>query len=393
MLVAILALAPGCKSSADSGKQPAATTAPAAGEAADPGVARPAADPAKKPAAGAAPVRESKRKVDPKAYAKALKQGRRLIDAGKAAEAATAFRAAEAARPGDPVALSELSWAAFEAGDLAGARKAAESSVRNAGSNPGLVGASLYNLGRIDEQEGNEDAAIADYQRSYRLRPHRVVAKRLRALGAEVPTSEWRATPLKGPYKSVREFCEAIGIPNPDWLQETYCSWKGDNPNQAHVPYQSSLAPAGFDSIEWLNGADVHQDLPAVGLVFGRDDGLWVLPRLVNRGNHHDWNIDSFTDEHGRLVIQTSFEEGRYAMEKGKTITVCGVGASAKPSCYSVDLFSSYEGDEADPDDNSFSILLNCAATLTSGGRLLITAKDKTCQASGLQGEHTLVFP
>lgn len=392
--IAVVALATGCKDKSGNGDQPAATATPPAGEHAAPAAATTPSDVTKKAPADKAPVRERKRHVDPKAYAKALKQGRTLIDAGKAAEAAAAFRQAEAARPGDPVALSELSWAAFKAGDLAGARKAAEESVKSSETNPGLTGATLYNLGRVDEQEGDKAAAIDDYQRSYRARPHRVVAKRLRALGAEVPKSEWRATLLKGPYKTVREFCEANGTPNPDWLQDSYCSWKGDNPNQADAPYHSSLAPGGFDTIEWLKAGDLDHDLPSVGLIFKRDDGLWVLPYFAIRGNRHGWYIDSFADEHGRLVIHSSWDEGRWAMEKGKTITVCGAGTSGKPSCYSVGLFSSFQGDEETRDQfDPFEIDLNCAATLTSDSRLLITAKDKTCQSSGLLGEHTLVFP
>jgi len=83
----------------------------------------------------------------------------------------------------DGRALSELGWAAFQAGDYERARKANRDSV-NATTEDRVRAASLYNLGRVAEAQEKVAEAMGHYSRSLALRPHKAVAARLSGLAA-----------------------------------------------------------------------------------------------------------------------------------------------------------------------------------------------------------------
>ena len=151
------------------------------GSAAQPIDARPADAAAAR--TGVKGLRKDEVKTDPEAYKKELARGRALEKKAQYAQAVEAFQKAIAAQPGDPVALSELSWAAFQHGDLERANKAGIESVAGA-RNKKLQAMSLYNLGRIAEKRGQRNQAISHYRQSLTLRPNRTVRARLTKLGA-----------------------------------------------------------------------------------------------------------------------------------------------------------------------------------------------------------------
>ena len=129
-----------------------------------------------------APIPPEKRRE----YAARLRAGRAHAKAKRWGEAVSEFEAALALVPMDDRALSELGWAAFQAGDQVKAEKANADSVR-VSSQPELKAASLYNLGRVAEARGDVDRAAALYADSLVLRPNRTVVKRLVALGRQAP--------------------------------------------------------------------------------------------------------------------------------------------------------------------------------------------------------------
>ena len=156
----------------------AATTGPVAAPAeADP---KPAAT---KPATKEAPKVTPEQK---KAYRTHLRAGRKAFEAKKYADAVAEFEKALEAIPMDGRALSELGWAAFQAGDHEKARKANTDAVRVT-AHPKVKAASLYNLGRVAEATGDKEEAKRLYSESLLLRPHDVVRKRLEGLGATAP--------------------------------------------------------------------------------------------------------------------------------------------------------------------------------------------------------------
>jgi hypothetical protein len=123
-----------------------------------------------------------------RAYASHLRAGRAHAKAKRWGEAAAEFEAALAAVPMDDRALSELGWAALQAGDHDRAEKASADSVR-VSSTPELKAASLYNLGRVAEARGDRERAAALYADSLVLRPNKTVVKRLVALGKPAPAA------------------------------------------------------------------------------------------------------------------------------------------------------------------------------------------------------------
>ena len=214
-MAAAVAALPGCKKSSEPAKPPALPTA-APKETPHPPAAKPA-PPAKTPdkAPPVPVITEEQRAI----YLKGLLHGRALAKEKRWAEAQARFEAALAAIPMDSRALSELGWAAFQAGDLPRAREANRDSVR-AATEDKLKAASLYNLGRVAEAEEKLTDAVGFYARSLALRPHKGVAKRLADVWAQAglpprdtrgslapPPDSLRCT---GKYASLESLCTCL---------------------------------------------------------------------------------------------------------------------------------------------------------------------------------------
>jgi tetratricopeptide (TPR) repeat protein len=152
----------------------------------------------------AAPTAEAKA-----AYAAALATGRKLAKKNDLQGAIVSFKAALAAIPDDGRALSELGMAAFHLKDLAQAEKWTRRAIAMS-TDPALQGASLYNLGRLEEERADKPAAIAAYKRSIEVRPNRVVRERLATLDAAAAGALDPFAPhaMQGPFKSVAAFCK-----------------------------------------------------------------------------------------------------------------------------------------------------------------------------------------
>ncbi|MBL9008766.1 MAG: tetratricopeptide repeat protein, partial [Myxococcales bacterium] len=141
-------------------------------------------------------------------YQMALRCGRQSVSESAFVDAVTQFEAALRARPNDPVALSELGWAALQAGDLARARAATENALATT-KDRALLAASLYNLGRIAEATDDRNAAMAAYRRSLTLRKSAEVTARLAAIDTSTPAAmPLTVAPFQGPFVSVDAFCK-----------------------------------------------------------------------------------------------------------------------------------------------------------------------------------------
>ncbi len=200
----VLVVAGGCGKGGEDEKQPA--------EAAAGPEAAPAAAPVKPPprAKRPAPIAPEKRRE----YIARLRAGRAHAKGKRWGEAVSEFEAALVAVPLDDRALSELGWAAFQAGDLDKAEKANGDSVR-VSSQPDLKAASLYNLGRVAEARGDKERAAALYADSLLLRPSKSVVKRLVALGKPAPKGDplaasSEATPCTAPVEGPDLVCGCL---------------------------------------------------------------------------------------------------------------------------------------------------------------------------------------
>ena len=374
---------------APSSPDPATTDSPAT-PGASPESGKPGApDDAPKTAKSADKPHPADKPAPRESYHQALQRGRALFNKKNPDEAIKAFRAALEARPGDPAALSELSWVAFTQKDLTGARKAAEQSIAGT-RDPIIKASSLYNLGKVEEAEGNKDAAVAAYRESFQLRQHPAVKKRLVALGAEVPESVWQATAMEGPYETIAGFCDKRGISNTEWDGSDYC-----NPE---------LDSAGFDTLPpWATEAGAFEsyteddDLPQVNLAVKTAGGWYVAPSWEQRGNRYDWQIQQIDVVGERWAIRHKNHEGRFAYEDRNVFTVCGIGASKKPSCLGPMVvrhgFTDYEGGKEDGRNLPEEVYLHCEPTMKSGDMVEIVARNAGCKRKMLAGQHTIRFP
>ena len=192
--------------------------------------------------------------AEKKRYRRHLAAGRRLADARRWGEASREFEKALEVIAMDGRALSELGWAAFQAGDYDLARTANYDSVR-AATDRNVRAASLYNLGRVEEASGHRDEAARHYQASLELRQNRTVASRLEGLGKSPPKPGTVSYERCGPVATVEELCPCIlaRLAPPD--QKTGSTDQGERSCQRE-PRQVAgveLLFAGDDVEEWVH--------------------------------------------------------------------------------------------------------------------------------------------
>lgn len=133
-----------------------------------------------------------------------LEQGRELAQAKKWEAACTAFEQALRAAPNDPALLSELGYAYLMRNQLDRAEKYTHQAVDAATTNS-LKAASLYNLGRIKEAQGQPELAIELYKASLRLRPNDEVAHHILELDEFA-----EAAPCRAPAKNLDDLCVCL---------------------------------------------------------------------------------------------------------------------------------------------------------------------------------------
>ena len=326
----------------------------------------------------------------PKGYAEALAKGQKLAKEKKYTKAIAAFEAALAAEPGDARALSELSWVAFRAGKLDQAKKAAQDSIA-AAKDPRLKAASLYNLGRVVEANGDTAAAKAAYKQSLDLRSNKTVARRLAVLSSPIQPSA-----VEGPYKDEKEFCDKTRAElDPSLLEDFECAFrKLDSEPELDAPFLEVLVAdisSGGGSSEWHLAMKVDagwfllRDWTYVEGSFREVNHVVIgvdNTRLVAEHNEITHVRESIDDEGGPMAfVQVSDAD---------LLTICGVGKSGKVSCVPT-LQTRYDGRPSETSKPTVK------AELKSGDQLSIkvTAENGVSRddIAAIKGKHKLVFP
>lgn len=116
--------------------------------------------------------------ADKKSASQWLNDGRKAVQAKKYDEGIELYTKAMKIHPNDPTLLAELGWAHYLKGNLDMGRAFSNQAMLIEKDNKKL-GALLYNLGRIAEDEKKLADASVYYQRSLALRPNDIVQKRL----------------------------------------------------------------------------------------------------------------------------------------------------------------------------------------------------------------------
>ena len=191
---------------------PVATTPPQAGEATAGGASAAAKEPM--PVAREE-IDEARTKADSAQFRELLNRGREQVKAGEIRAGMATFEEALKLDPNDATVLSELGWAALKHNDLERALTATRASIRNS-LDPGVLGASYYNLGRIHEARGELDAAATAYTRSLEVRPENATVQKrlaeLEARGAEAAEANAQCAfdQMSGEVPEVARVCEVF---------------------------------------------------------------------------------------------------------------------------------------------------------------------------------------
>ncbi len=388
VLVAVMALAvAGCKK-----EPPAPAPAPAKAAAAQPKAEAPIAKPRQL-------SREEARR-----FRAAMADGRKLGRAGDHAGAVAAFDRALAVQPDDPGALSELGWEAFLGRSLDRAEAATRRAVA-AATEPRLKAASLYNLGRVLEERGRRDAAAAAYAESLHARPSRTVREQLAKIdpAAAAAADPLKPVPLAGPFPSLAAFCDSLpdeadhdraacpnvedtpnGVvedPEAPWLEARY--FRDADQMTCHLAVR--VAAGWFADRDGFychdNFSELEQEEFALAdLVPGGAKEL-VLKVALSRYQRDDVELED--DSGGKFTGRATVCQGR-----DEETTVCGVGASGRPTCFSM---QSAEAKGCSGADAEWTWQLAAAFT---GGQLDVRATGKpNADAKALTGQRPFVFP
>jgi len=306
--------------------------------------------------------------------------------------AAKSFKAALDARPDDPRALAELSWASFLAGDFAAAAQAAWSATYYT-RDPRLQAMAYYNLGRAREALGAIADAEAAYAASLDLRDNPEVRTRLKHLAPALLAPHRLAGPFARPEDSCKSPCQVDRDVSPRWSGA------------------AGLASPFRDAVKI--DVDDRDRYPLVSIAVELTDGWYVLPTIGRAARGHGGGHRAELRMVGhRLVVDWGAEVGRFGHNEVSASFVCGL-AGEQPSCVGPLVYR--QADEVDrcakkPDctvRNVYSVWFRCRVDLRGDvveltrdpsevemieGIDTVLPRPDICDALPIAGKHTLTF-
>jgi hypothetical protein len=327
-----------------------------------------------------------------RAYSQAMAGGARQMAAKDFRAAATSFQTALDARPDDPRALAELSWASFLSSDFAAAAQAARRATYYT-RDPQLQAMAYYNLGRASEALGATVDAEVAYAASLDLRNNPEVRTRLKHLAPALLLPHRLAGPFARPEDSCKSPCEVDHDVSPRWSGA------------------AGLASPFRDAVKI--DVDDPGNYPLVSIGVELTDGWYVLPAIGLAARGHGGQHSAALRMVGhRLVVDWNEEVGRFGHNDTSAIFVCGL-AGKQPSCVGPLVFR--QADEVDrcgkdPDctiRNVYSVRFRCRVDLRGDvveltrdlGEIEMTEGIDTalprpdiCDALPIAGKHTLTF-
>lgn len=310
-----------------------------------------------------------------------LTQGRKLAREGRWAEAVVAFEQAVAVDPPSAIALSELGWAAFNAGDLELASSATTRGLELT-QEPKARAQMFYNRGRIEETRGDRDAAAKSYTASLSLRPNDIVQARLEALGMTAPEAIAPPKPIcSKTFSTRREACdcllgerEALGLPKEE---AGSCVLVPIETDATGPSLEVVRVSAGSESVVWVL-ADVRGRLrPVVEL-----DGGEVAPKKLLMPIASDRSVVSL------LFERTSTETGETLRTTLELFCLVGDRANA-PRCELTIPHAVIELQDGRPNPDRTTTL---ARSVTADGKVLVKKQGgpEDLLPKGAVGHHAL---
>jgi hypothetical protein len=295
-----------------------------------------------------------------KAYLKALEAARTLHRKKDYAGAVKGFQKALEIMPDDARALSELGWSAFNDKQLGLAETSLKKAIERT-SDAQLRGSTLYNLGRVHEEEGDKPRAIEDYQDSLRLRPNAVVLARLATLAPDAAKAFEIVTPTKalGPFPDLAAACAGVvqSITAADKTLVVTC-----DPNATTGSFFEGAVEAVELAAPWAGARIVTTCQDAIStcaeggvhlaLQTKSDGKWWIAPNIESAYNPGAFGIyegvtgekievkDRVVGGAPEVVVQLRHERsdsdlGWNEVESDTTesMILCGLGPSNAPTC------------------------------------------------------------
>lgn len=345
--------------------------------------------------------------ADQNKYRELLGKGRELEAKQKLTEAIATFQQALAVIPDDATVLAEIGWTAYQAHDLKQAEAMTRRSLANEGA-PSLRGATLYNLGKIQEALSNKIGAIASYGESLRVRPNGIVRAALAKLDATAAAAfdPFKPAALAGPFASIDAFCKATKRPNEDGnLEDCSCGDvdpKAPKPTLA-APFDEAKLFLDACSAPHTENARMQYDL---GIRVGKS---WFVAKYgelrVNRHCELDLKDDAVAVTDGVLQLKATETGSCIGGDIGSDWTtewrvIVGLGASGIPAAPPPIVVKRHTVDQTDmfgpaakkrvSADIALEVSVSKDRTLEIKGRT--TGLDSS-ESSNVLGKHRLVFP
>ncbi|MDB4957629.1 MAG: hypothetical protein JWO36_5198 [Myxococcales bacterium] len=345
--------------------------------------------------------------ADQKKYQDLLRKGRQLETKQKFPEAIAAFEDGLKVIADDATLLAEIGWTAYQAKDLKRAEAMTRKSLANEAA-PNLRGASLYNLGKIQEDLKDTRGAIASYSESLRVRPNGVVRAALKKLdpAAAATFDPFKPAALLGPFASIDAYCKTTSPTEEDGYLED-CSCGDRDPKEAKPtlgkPFDDAIMFTRVCSAPHTENARSQYFL---GLRVGKS---WFVTKYADqRENRHcneSLTNDSVTAADGVLQLRATETGSCAGGDVGSDWTtqlalIVGVGASGVPAATPPIVIKKHMVDQIDmfgsapkkrtTADIVLDLVLSKDKTLEIKGKT--TGLDKG-EASNVLGKHALVFP
>ncbi len=349
---------------------------------------------------------------DPRLVA-AMARGRAAFEAKDFATAVRAFDEAHALAPDSAMAMSELGWSAFHAGDLERAQTVLVRAVELA-TDAKIAGAAWYNLGRVREAQGEREAAAAAYETSLRLRDNGIVRRRLVQLRTPPDDDEPRLDieRLAGPLPALLSWCvdeaNRDGMP----IEQLDCDLEitDDDGMAVEVPpslgtatgileakFVSRLRNAEYEAVHlalrtsagWFVGREIgSHGMAGVGGIHFAVLHLAIEPVDLVPGD----GPELLVRVHGSTTDLSSDGEAE-ASDDVDARLVCGLGATGVPACTSpipiVGVSSSTDAEGRAIDLRwAFRLQVVHGAVVLTGDRAALDEHHRAWL-----GRHAIAFP
>jgi hypothetical protein len=346
--------------------------------------------------------------ADQKVYTAGLQSGRAAQQTKSWSAAIAAFTAALKVAPDDATLLGELGWTQYLAKDLV----SAEASTRKAlagESAPSIRGATLYNLGLIEEAKHDGSAAVAAYRESLQVRPNGIVRRALAKLdpNAAAAFDPFKPVAMEGPFPSVAAYCATTPKQIPD--EGFDCSCDQDDTSKA-----SRHLGAPYQAVEtFTHGCGAHATSNGInhyGLAVHVASGWYVTTVATVRQNRFcndsmqlsDASEKDLSSATHAVLVKLAIGGDCLGGNGGQRWSETGlviVGGS-RPAATPLVAVTKHETESDVPynEDKVSRVSADIALDLKWGNDDSVTVSGKTKgldanEATNVIGKHTLVFP